>query len=570
MVKDKSFGPFVRELREKRNINLEVLCEGLCDAGKMSRIENGKVEVEKLLRDRLLGRLGVAPENYENFLYYSEYQEWKERQDIVHCILHDRLEEAEQRLVKFKSRDLTKRPLEYQFYLAMQAQIQRKKGAGEEELGELFRRAVQLTIPEGTGEELTNHCISVEEVNLLVEDLFYHQGQNIKNNYEKMICYVEHLSLDTLAMAKIYPKIVYYLYQVWQEDGFGSKQEISKMLRLCNKAIEVLQNGRRMFYLWELLAVKEQLLQSILEDIEKNGAAGKQLLEWKQTCVNWRTALEEVYKEYNISKETQDFCYLYVDMEAHCIGDVIRMRRKMFGMTMQQLSEGICSERTISRLERNVTEPQREIVRLLFKRLHMAAEFCRNDLLTEDPEAKKLFGELKQSNNKNDCEKAEKLLNEISSRVSLEIPENKQAVRRVEIISEWNKQKREKESIDKRFFVEQLKEALGYTIPYEIAVAEGEKYLTQNELSCLQNILNRLDWTYPEMRQCVEALYHLFEEQRAMKECFGMYEFVMGIVASKLGNKGEYDYADAIGLKILKNTLIYRKLGNIYEEMYSL
>ena len=83
MVRDKDFGRMVNELREKKNITLEVLCAGLCDEGKLSRIETGKADAEKLLRDRLFGRLGVAEENYENFLYYDEYNDWRERQDAL-------------------------------------------------------------------------------------------------------------------------------------------------------------------------------------------------------------------------------------------------------------------------------------------------------------------------------------------------------------------------------------------------------------------------------------------------------------------------------------------------------
>lgn len=62
MVKDKSFGILLNEIRLKKNVTLEQLAAGMCDVGKLSRIENGKEDAEKLLRDRLLDRLGVAEE----------------------------------------------------------------------------------------------------------------------------------------------------------------------------------------------------------------------------------------------------------------------------------------------------------------------------------------------------------------------------------------------------------------------------------------------------------------------------------------------------------------------------
>lgn len=48
MIKDKNFGELLHELREERNVTLEMLGAGLCDVGKLSRIENGKVEAGRI------------------------------------------------------------------------------------------------------------------------------------------------------------------------------------------------------------------------------------------------------------------------------------------------------------------------------------------------------------------------------------------------------------------------------------------------------------------------------------------------------------------------------------------
>lgn len=571
MIPYKSFGELLNELREERHVTLERLGAGLCDVGKLSRIEAGKVEAKKALRDRLLDRLGVVEENYEAFLYYSEYKGWKEQQEIVHDILHDRLADAKEKLDIYQHNYSMEQPLEYQFYLSMLVQIRRREGASEQELGELFQQALYLTVSKEMAREPERILLSVEELNLLVEYVFFCGKEERLSWYDKLFSYVESRGLDRLAMAKMYPKLVYYYCQCWEIYGVKSRAEYSRLLKLCNKAIEILQKGNRMFFLWELLIIKEQLLQTLIdENAEKGEQAVKTLKEWKQTCVNWHTTLAEVYEEYGVSKETQDFCYIYVDREAHCIEDVIRMRRKMFGMSMKQLSEGICSERTVSRLERKAKEPHREIVGLLFERLKMPAEFCRKDLVTGKPEALRLLSEAKEKCNKKEFDASHSLLEQIKSMVSYEIPGNMQVIRRLELANEWHRKRINKEELDRRYFVEQLKEILGDTIPYEIAVAPGEKYLTQNEVACLQNIMIRANCTFEEEEQCVTALYELFEKQRRLEECFDIYELVMGTIASNLGNRGEYDLSNEIGLKILRGGLIYRRLGWIYKEKYDL
>lgn len=570
MVIDKSFGELLQDLREKKNVTLDVLGAGLCDVGKLSRIENGKVEAEKLLRDRLLARLGVAAENYENFLYYSEYKDWRERQDIVYSILHHNQEEAKQRLERYHDGHSMEQPLEYQLYLSMLVQIRRMEGANREEQKELFRRALELTIPKEAVTGPIKLLLSVEELNLLLEYAFYNEEGFSTAWYEMLFSYVEGLSLDKLSLAKIYPKLVFYYCRKWKLEE-ADREVLGRLLRFCNKAIEVLQKGNRMFYMWELLRIKEQMLQALIsQNTDKGERAVKQLKEWQQTCVNWYITLAEVYEEYGVAKETRDFCYIYLDMEAFCIGDVIRIRRKMFGMTMLQLSDGICSERTVSRLERNETEPHREIVRELFVRLNMSAEFCKRELITGSPEAIRMYGEVKRSSNKRDYDRAERLLEQIKSKVSLEIPENRQAIQRSELVIEKGRKKENKEEMDSRQLINRLKEILSNTIPYEVAVAPGEKYLTQNELSCLQNVINSADWTFHEMGQCISAMYQLFERQRRAEECFDMYEFVMSTVSSKLGNRGEYDLSDEIAFNILKTSLEYRCIRNIAREMYDL
>ena len=119
MIKDSNFGSFLYETRVKKKIKQEQLCEGLCDVSMLSRIENGERDAEKLLKDSLLLRLGIVPENYENFLYYSVYKRCKERQEIVHCILYNDIAKAEELLKEYSSTSDMGYSLEEQFYLMM-------------------------------------------------------------------------------------------------------------------------------------------------------------------------------------------------------------------------------------------------------------------------------------------------------------------------------------------------------------------------------------------------------------------------------------------------------------------
>ena len=63
------FGEYISKLRKEKEFSLEQLSDGLCAISMLSRIERGEREPDKLLQNRVLTRLGVVPENYENCLY---------------------------------------------------------------------------------------------------------------------------------------------------------------------------------------------------------------------------------------------------------------------------------------------------------------------------------------------------------------------------------------------------------------------------------------------------------------------------------------------------------------------
>ena len=83
----------------------------------------------------------------------------------------------------------------------------------KEELKQLFQEAVCLTISEPIKKQLKYRVLSVEELNLLLEYAFYQEEVSLEW-YKEFISYIEQFSLDDLALSKIYPKAIYYFYQM--------------------------------------------------------------------------------------------------------------------------------------------------------------------------------------------------------------------------------------------------------------------------------------------------------------------------------------------------------------------
>ncbi len=564
------FGNYISTLREKRKVNIDQLAEGLCSVSMLGRFEKGERLPAKMLRDRLINRLGEAPGVYENFLDADEYEQCTLRQQILVSIIDWKREKTEKLLETYREKYDETNPLEKQFLLTMEAQWKRRDGATREELAELFEETVKQSVPNVDSKSITGMCLSMQEVDLVLEYEHYRKDGRRKDKYEEIMEYILHSGFDENSKAKTYPKAVYYLcleLENEKEQGYDNRFAI---LEYCNQAIEILRDAHGLYYLWELLKIRDQVLQELITMYQKTGESTSvtAFLEQQQETEEWLEMFGSLSKEFDVPVTMSENCYLYMERGVYCIGDVIRIRRKMFGMSREQLCEGICSLKTIGRIENNKMKTQRQIVRELFERLHMSCEYQRTELITDNPEAQQLFYILRTSINDRQYEKVKEILERVKQLVPMDIPYNRQSVERMEVVNEWQKGK-----MSDDFYIKRTKEILGYTLPYDIAIADGPKYMTYEEITSVREIMGELENDENEIKKCMDTLdniYVPYEKEGIVGVHLGMYGFIMSEVASELGNKGEYSRSDEISRIIIRESLHAHIVPYIYMELYNL
>lgn len=580
------FGMFLQKHRLIRGVTLEQLSEGLCSVSELARIESGSRPAEKALRDRLIYRLGIGPDTYECFLFEEDYVHWKKRQQLVYTLSRGELQEARKMLTEYGETygkgpegDVNGR-LERQFVLSMEAQLLRsmgdREGHGQDALREqlriLYRKALELTAEPAVSGSVKGKVYSVQELDLLLEWIHYEGPEDWKERYREILYLVEGSGWDRVNYAKIYPKTVYYLCRDGLRLDKWGLEERTRAMVLCGKSVQGLQEAGRLYYLWELLTLMKGFGQDMAAGQRAVGAVRKAeaLEEQIAQRQEWINALEVVYEKAGVSVETKDSCWMYVEKEVYCINEIIRIRRKMFGLTRKQLCEdgGICSEKTLTRLEKGGKKVQKEVMAALMKRLNLSPEYCRTELETGDPEAVELMDQLRNHIREWETEEADQVLEELKKRISLDIPSNRQ-----EWQSCWAINELHKGTITKEQCVELLREALNCTIPYEIAMAPGEKYLTNQEINCIQNMVSWTEGMDEEKRRKIAILEERYEdcEREKMIFCFiNMYEMVMDTVASELGDIGEYDKSDEISRKIIAECLYQRRSHGVHKALYNM
>ena len=379
---------------------------------------------------------------------------------------------------------------------------------------------------------------------------------------EDILGYINSDIFDTYSYVKIYPKVVCCLYQSMDDD----ERDWNKLLRLCNVGIEQLRMVGRMYYLWELLVIRKEGMTRLLQNVgDSRGERTKHVLsEVVETTTEWLDALDFVHDLCGTNRRMETSCYLYQQKEAYCISDVIKRRREMLGLTKKKLCDGICSEKTIGRLESGRTKPQMEIVKQLFERLNLSGEYQRWQIVTKDVRAFAVVDEVIRCANNRDFDRTEKLLDELNQYISMDNPINRQFRERIKINLKYGKG-----DILREDAVEQFRKVLEYTIPYEAAVKDCVKYLTNAEILCLFNIaiysgsLNECSAYDALMKVCGHI------EEDGISEHIAVWEAIMTNVANVYGDMKEYDISDEISLRTMRESICCYRMNLLAANLYN-
>ncbi len=548
--------------------------EGLINVSLLSRIENGERPLYKTMRNRLLGRLGVTPDMYENLLNNEDYITWKWHHHILYAIEQKDFQKAVQLIQDYEKQEPLDDKTKQQFCVVMCAEVLRLQGADNAKLASFYERAVYLTVPQVEqiyNDDVPEKLLSVLEVNTILEYEYYRKSKekNFVKKCKYWIAYVEESFFDKLSKVKIYPKIVwYYLREILSVDSELNLFELEDALQYCEQAIELLRDTKRAYYLVELFAYKQKILTDVIEKSLKDNKLQK-LETYKkllQESIEMEQLLKNLYTTYHVSEYMQDCTYLYGQRWVFAIGDVLRIRRNMLGLTQEQVCDGICSVKSLRRAEKKQVNMQQEPLEQILRRLGVSKEIQKTALVTNDKSVLYLKNELSIYRNNRETDKARVLLRQLRDKICLEIPENMQFVMECEASLDWMEG-----MITKEEFAAKEEEALRYTLKADSFYNAEEVYLTETEMSCICKKMQLVDII--EKRETIAFLLHFFEKfekENLLSEYIAMYEFVMASVTNELSSMGEYQLAIALDKKVLGEVLQCRRLCIINEFLYDI
>lgn len=597
LTKDnEGFFRFIVSTMNNCGITTEQLTCGLCDTEEWDSLLVGEY-LDKLMMSRLLDRLGCRGARCDILLFGSEYDDWQERMDIVFAINDGETELAEKILEEYACRKIVQKNidkmgcnerLEYQFVLMMQAYIMLGGRFDRTELIAKLQEAAVLTIPQGVDVAFDNGMkiiLSVQELDILLE--YYYQlvcreieEKNIKTvdyyigRIRKVIDYI--LSADwfnALSKANILPKAVYYVMlsnqkkirlNVDNEDELifiaEELKSYGRWLSDYDNAIEALRNDGRTYYLAELCDMMDIIVSRMKKLLSEDVCKSMKLDDIKNTADRCREMLLYIEKLTGISRYTKNGMYMYFEPNVYRMEKVVADRRRLLGITQNQLAEGICTAKTIRRLEQGHCRPHGYNLYEILNRLELYSDFVMDEIVSYDAGDMELLEKVYDAIGMNETERAQELLQTLKANLDMEYTRNRQTIERLETNFAYGRRE-----IELKVYLEKMKNIIGYSVKYEHVLKNPAVYLTSCETTILHNMQNKQNEQ--------DRLMYLYSipSQYVRGELFiRKIEFCKTKFASDAGNRGEYEKSNSIFMDVIQKNTKLKRIYNIDRCIYGI
>lgn len=338
------------------------------------------------------------------------------RFNILEYLKANQLTEAENAVKKYANQYCAHNNLNCQFRTYMEARIAELQGDREKALMQ-YAAAATLTIGDYRGTEFT--CISMYEYFLLANvarlDALLGHTAEAELLYERLLAYIKRKKVDLWTMACIYPKTICEMLRINTPQNMGSYDR-QIWLDECNEAVRILRDTERLHFISPLLRNRRTLLELLGEKADEQWDEFLEHYEWIRDKYNVTGELLEWYPYYNS------------DWELYPVEKLIDERRRLYGMTVEELADGVCATETVSRIINRRVSPKHSTVEALLDKLGLRGVLSENVIVSGDWEAHRLWNYMVQSQSINDYVTGKKLNNRLKKMIDANIPINKRVL----------------------------------------------------------------------------------------------------------------------------------------------
>lgn len=427
LVVENEIGKTIRILRLDVGKTREEISHGLCSLSVLQRLEAGERFADKKLIDALIQRLGKSSDKFEFVLGKVEYEIHQKRIAIDHAFEMEEYDECRELLEKFAKECKKDDNLNLQYIQKMKFLLRDLEYHTVDEAEELILRIIRITSLNFCVENMEERLLCTEECKLIyllaLTEIEAERFEKATTILAKLSFYLEKHFSDVEERIKLYPQIAYSLSMCYEYYG-----QYAKEIEIAEKAIELLEENGRIYLLEELLECYKNGL--FWEKEGKKIVLTEEEEEKKRELENQIEVLKQIQKEYGSSSRSgigiNTISHNYGGQEVHLIHEVLERKRRIKGLTQEQLSTGICEPETLSRLLNGKQTPNKNTYRMLAECLELDTERCRPYLSVEDYEIYEKQRRLGTYLQQKEYILAEKLFQEIEKALPQNIAKNRQ------------------------------------------------------------------------------------------------------------------------------------------------
>lgn len=535
MREQNQIGKMINYERNRAGLSLSELSKGLCSRAFLMRVETGERTCDKMIADALLQRAGGSADKFAYLLSPKEQQLLKLREQMLSAVEAGNKAEAPELIARYRRKAERKGKLHKQLLLLAQLMFDWKCGSMEglqDKLIEAWRITMEKNPMEDmvAGKKKDMGMTLTEFVLLMMHYRFLEEQGNAaqaSEGYAWLLLHLEHFA-GAEDRSRLYPQLAYRRMQLLMGEG-----KTGEAVRLAKKAVEQLQVEGKLFYLRKLL----RFLLEYDTDTPERKAKLAEILD----AVSW------VYEKHAIEEKEWIWNIPYGVANVEQFGDIIRARRKVLGLSQEELSEGICDPVTISRIEKGKVAPKKQVYQKLLERVGMTGDRFELTIQVERPEllaeADKVCGLLTLEYNK----EAEQMLEELERKMEGEDKFSLQYFKSLKALVLYNLNKITPEEHSRL-----QEEALYLTVPQVSLEKLADWSFSFQEVRTINLLTHSYDRDGRREKgiALLEILKKQYEEKPFSLEYYvACYESIMMNMGNLLGNAGRYEEAIAASEK---------------------
>lgn len=542
----------IREKCREDKISQKQLCKGICDPAYLSRCIKDNIEMDKLMMDALMQRLGISTRRYSHILNNSEYEFFRLRESIRTAIKEKEvnlISRLIQQYVEQISPLRTGKRLHMQVALFFRSYELALENVDCEKQLNNIKYALECTGI--TTEALDEPMALFSEVELL---LFLRYGMVIEQKgeeerarevYKKLYLLCERDPYNNGELIHVFAAVAYHLSKSYMSEGnyeqvLNLSRETLKNLSKMNKFLFAKEFMR--FYSWA----------------EKESGRLDEAFEYCHHYDSISIIIEEYYQDWN----PNTYCPMFYERNIYSLKNMVKARRKLKGLTREELAEeGYCNVATIERLERGVGDTQGDIGYRLLNVLGLPIEKCFFEIITESYQMRELFARIETELDRKEVSVAKEYLEQLKKEIDLALFVNRQCI-------EYNEFRIEclEHSISEEDKIVRRRDLLEITLPLKFLNEDSEGMLYGNEETLVENIAIAYE-KIGQIEKGIDLLKKVIKKYKENENVSNYLRFSREL-ESMLANVGEFEESNKIIETGIEKTVYYDFVGLLIPFLY--